>query len=225
MTSIYGLITIVDRSKSGAALRIYREHAAAVSLVIRGHGTANNEIMDMLGLDEPEKDVIFSLADASTCRRVFASLDEKMHLSRPGTGIAFTCSLSGISMAAAHAVCGNTRPQDECKEEKHMEDKQRIELIVTVVDSDSTDLVVRAAKEAGAHGGTVIKAREISSDDQEKKIFGMTVQPEKEIVLMLVPEEKKAAIFKAACAAVLEHTGEHALAFTMPVSDTAGLKL
>ena len=104
-----------------------------------------------------------------------------------------------------------------------MEDKQRIELIVTVVDSDSTDLVVRAAKEAGAHGGTVIKAREISSDDQEKKIFGMTVQPEKEIVLMLVPEEKKAAIFKAACAAVLEHTGEHALAFTMPVSDTGAV--
>lgn len=225
MMSIYGLTTIVDRSKSDAALKIYRDHAAQVNLVVRGHGTANNEIMDMLGLDEPEKDVIFSLADAQTCRAIFHSLDEKMHISRPGTGIAFTCALSGISVAANEAVAGSARPHEESKEEKHMEEKQRIELIVIVVDGDSTDLVVRAAKEAGAHGGTVVKAREISSDDQEKKIFGMTVQPEKEIVLMLVPEDQKAAIFKAACAAVFEHTCEHALAFTMPVSETAGLKL
>lgn len=225
MTSIYGLTTIVDRSKSAAALKIYREHAARVSLVVRGHGTANNEIMNMLGLDEPEKDVIFSLADAQTCREVFTSLDEKMHISRPGTGIAFTCALSGISMAAREAVTGSAHLRNESKEEKHMEEKQHIELIVIVVDSDSTDLVVHAAKEAGAHGGTVVKAREISASEQERKIFGMTVQPEKEIVLMLVPEAQKTTIFKAACAAVLEHTGEHALAFTMPVSETAGLKL
>ena len=225
MTSIYGLITIVDRSKSESALRIYRDHAAAVSLVMRGHGTANNEIMDMLGLDEPEKDVIFSLADLNTCREVFRSLDDRMHISRPGTGIAFTCALSGISMAGAEAVAGGAKSHDVSKEEKIMEDKKRIELIATVVDGDYTDLVVHAAKEAGAHGGTVIKAREISGEEHEKKIFGMTVQPEKEIVLMLVPEEDKAPIFKAVCSVVLEHTGEHALCFTMPVSETAGLKL
>lgn len=224
MTSIYGLVTIVDRSKSETALRIYRQHAAPVSFVMRGHGTANNEIMDMLGLDEPEKDVIISLADVNTCHAVFASLDEQMHISRPGTGIAFTCALSGISVAASQIVAGNVKSHDVSKEEKHMDEKKRIELIATVVDGDYTDLVVHAAKEAGAHGGTVIKAREVSGEDREQKIFGMKVQPEKEIVIMLVPEADKAPIFKAVCAAVLEHTGEHAITFSMPVSDTAGLK-
>ena len=80
-----------------------------------------------------------------------------------------------------------------------------------------------AAKAAGAHGGTVIKAREIDGDEQ-KKIFGMIVQPEKEIVLMLVRLEQKKEIVKAICAAVLEKTGEHALVYSLAVGDTVGLK-
>ena len=51
MTSICGLITIVDRGKSAAVQRIYQAHHVSASLVLRGHGTANSEIMDMLGLD------------------------------------------------------------------------------------------------------------------------------------------------------------------------------
>lgn len=222
MTSIYGLITIVDRSKSAAVLKIYREQSVPVSLVVRGHGTANNEIMDMLGLDEPQKDLVFSFADSAACRGVFSALDERMHISRPGTGIAFTFALSSISLAASGAVAGAARPDQAIKEGQHME-QQAIEMIVTVVDSGSTDVVVHAAKAAGAHGGTVVKAREIASDEQ-KKIFGITVQPEKEVVLMLVPVGNKNAIFKAICSAVLEQTGEHAFAFSLPVSETAGLK-
>ena len=100
---------------------------------------------------------------------------------------------------------------------------QPMEMIITVVDSGSTDLVVDAAKAAGAHGGTVIKAREMDGDEQ-KKIFGMIVQPEKEIVLMLVRLEQKKEIVKAICAAVLEKTGEHALVYSLAVGDTVGLK-
>ena len=147
-----------------------------------------------------------------------------MHISRPGTGIAFTCALSGISLAAADGMKSSAHAQEESKEEGTMEAKQQIEMIVAVVDGDLTDLAVQAAKEAGAHGGTVIKAREIGREEQAK-IFSITFQPEKEIVLLLVPSAIKAAVFKAVCGVVLEHTGEHAFAFSMPVSETAGLKL
>ena len=55
-------------------------------------------------------------------------------------------------------------------------------------------------------------------------IFGMIVQPEKEIVLMLERLEQKKEIVKAICAAVLEKTGEHALVYSLAVGDTVGLK-
>lgn len=224
MMSLYGLITIVDRGKTGAVQRIYQSHQIHHTLVVRGHGTANSEIMDMLGLDEPEKELMLSVATGACCRSVLEELVDKLHFDRPGTGIAFTCALTGISVAASERVQapkGLPTPIKQ-KEDTAME-AQLMEMIVTVVDSGSTDLVVAAAKEAGAHGGTVIKAREVDSEEQ-KKIFGMLVQPEREIVLMLVRAEQKKEIHKAICAAVLEKTGEHALVYSLAVGDTVGLK-
>ena len=55
MTSICGLITIVDRGKSAAVQRIYQAHHVSASLVLRGHGTANSEIMDMLWMSRRKR--------------------------------------------------------------------------------------------------------------------------------------------------------------------------
>ncbi len=222
MMSLYSLITIVDRGKTGAVQRIYQSYQIQSSLVLRGHGTANSEIMDMLGLDEPQKEVLVSVAAREICRSVMEELKDKLHFDRPGTGIAFTCPLTGISVAASERIQPPKEQTMKQKEDTVME-AQPMEMIVTVVDSGSTDLVVTAAKEAGAHGGTVIKAREVDGDEQ-KKIFGMIVQPEKEMVLMLVQSEQKKEIVKAICAAVLEKTGEHALVYSMAIGDTVGLK-
>lgn len=221
MTSICGLITIVDRGKSAAVQRIYQAHHVSASLVLRGHGTANSEIMDMLGLDEPQKEVLLSVTHRSACADIFDDLRGQLHFDKPGTGIAFTCALSGISVAASDQLPAEAENKE--KEGKAMETRP-MEMILTMVDSGSTDVVVAAAKAAGAHGGTVLKAREVAAEDQ-KKIFGITVQPEKELILMLVPADIKKDIFKAVCAAVLEQTGEHAQAFSLPVSDTVGLKM
>ena len=82
------------------------------------------------------------------------------------------------------------------------------------------DIAVKAAKEAGVRGGTVCRARDA---ELGKKIFGITVQPEKEIVFMLVRAEIRQAVMQAICAAVFRETGEHAYTFSLPVSDVVGL--
>lgn len=223
MTGICALITIVDKGKCQAVRRLYQQNQLHVSLVLRGHGTANSELMDLLGLDEPEKELLLGIAHRGRCRSVLRELAAGLHFDRPGTGIAFTCPLTGISIAASGKLHAEIEWMEDAKEEMPME-MQPMEMIVMVVDSGSTDLVVSAAKEAGAHGGTVLKAREVAGEEQ-RKIFGITVEPEKEIVLMIVPSSDKKGIFKAVCAAVLEQTGEHAFGFSVPVSDTVGLKL
>ena len=86
MTSICGLITIVDRGKSAAVQRIYQAHHVSASLVLRGHGTANSEIMDMLGLDEPQKEVLLSVTHRSACADIFDDLRGQLHFDKPGTG-------------------------------------------------------------------------------------------------------------------------------------------
>ena len=59
-----------------------------------------------------------------------------------------------------------------------------------VVNSGFGDAVMDAAKEFGARGGTIIHARGTANSESEK-LFGITIQPEKEIVIILARGENK----------------------------------
>ena len=58
-------------------------------------------------------------------------------------------------------------------------------LIVTIVRKGWGSTVLEASVNAGARGGTVLFGRGAGVNEQEK-IFGMSIEPEKEIVLTLV---------------------------------------
>ncbi|MFO7967479.1 MAG: P-II family nitrogen regulator [Archaeoglobaceae archaeon] len=70
------------------------------------------------------------------------------------------------------------------------------DLIVTIVDKGRSCLVVEASKKAGAEGGTILRGR--GTGVREKaKLFGMAIEPEKEIVLTLVPRKDSEAVLDA----------------------------
>ena len=96
------LVTIVDRGRGSAVAQVYQKHQVAVQLITHGHGTASSKIMDILGLDEPEKDIVLSLVPGALSADIFRALESELHFARPGAGIAFSLALSGIS-AAAHS--------------------------------------------------------------------------------------------------------------------------
>ena len=94
------------------------------------------------------------------------------------------------------------------------------ELIIVATSSGNTDIAVKAAKEAGVRGGTVLRAREA---ELGKKIFGITVQPEKEMVMILVPREIKDDILHALYRSVGLKTPAQGIAFSLPVDSVVGL--
>ena len=59
------------------------------------------------------------------------------------------------------------------------------EVILCIVNNGFSDFVMNVAKKYGARGGTVISGRGTAAKDAEK-FFNITIQPEKEIVLILV---------------------------------------
>lgn len=103
-----------------------------------------------------------------------------------------------------------------------MEEKQ-FEAIIVLVNTGFSDVVMDAARSEGARGGTVINARGTADKAMEKK-YGVAITPDKEVVLTVVSKDIRdnvlAAIYKAAG---LETDG-HGIAFSVPVSDVAGLK-
>jgi hypothetical protein len=67
------------------------------------------------------------------------------------------------------------------------------ELIICIVNNGFSDTVMEAAKEAGARGGTVLNARGTANKEAEA-FFHIAIQPEKEVVMILVPLNVKDAV-------------------------------
>ncbi len=96
------------------------------------------------------------------------------------------------------------------------------EVIFCIVNSGFSDEVMSAAKEFGARGGTVIRARGTASTEAEK-LFNIAIQPEKEIVMILVEKKIKNDILHALYRAVGLNTPGQGIAFSMPVESVVGL--
>jgi nitrogen regulatory protein PII len=95
-------------------------------------------------------------------------------------------------------------------------------LIVTIVRKGWGSSVLQASVTAGARGGTVLFGRGAGVHEHEK-IFGMAIEPEKEIVLTIVPEDQVDTILaEIVRAAELEAPG-HGMAFVLPVPMIVGV--
>lgn len=217
---------IVERGAGSRAASIFHAYGHQVLLAVRGHGTAGSALMDCLGLDEPEKDLVLGIASPADAFRLLRSLSREMEFHRPGRGIAFALSLTGISLAAMDILnqhhAGETGINTVHKEDSPMADAHPYELIASVIPTDLSTPVMDAARKAGCQGGTLIKAREIGTDPG-RKIFGMTLSQEKAILLILTPAGLRQSILRAICETVLRETGEHAIAIALPVDAVEGL--
>ena len=100
--------------------------------------------------------------------------------------------------------------------------KFKHEVIFCIVNAGFSDAVMDAAKQFGARGGTVIHARGTANKEAEK-LFEITVQPEKEIVMILVPTEIKNDILHALYKSVGLNTPGQGIAFSMPATEAVGL--
>ena len=94
--------------------------------------------------------------------------------------------------------------------------------IVCIVNAGFGDAVMDAAREFGAGGGTVVHARGTANPDAEK-FFGLTIQPDKEMVMILVPSAIKDDILHALYRSVGLQTPGQGIAFSLPVDGVVGL--
>ena len=96
------------------------------------------------------------------------------------------------------------------------------EVIFCVVNAGYSELVMDAAKEVGARGGTVINARGTANKEAEK-FFSITIQPEKEIVLILVPSSIKDDVLHAIYRQAGLKTAGQGIAFSLAVDEVVGI--
>ncbi|HHU29978.1 MAG TPA: P-II family nitrogen regulator [Firmicutes bacterium] len=94
--------------------------------------------------------------------------------------------------------------------------------MISIVNSGYFEQVMEAAKTAGATGGTLIHARGLGAKEAVKYL-GITIQPEKDLVLILAPREKRHAIMENMTHEVgLNTPGKGIICFSLPVNQAIG---
>lgn len=103
------LITIVDRSKTLFYLDLLEQFEVNVQMVLYGRGTANSQMLDILGLVESDKSAIISFIREDMVKSALETLNEKFIKVKNGKGVAYTIPLDSIIGVSNYQLLSNDK--------------------------------------------------------------------------------------------------------------------
>jgi len=222
MQDIYFVLTVITHQYEPQFLKFHYESGAEYLLAMPAEGTAKFEFLNLLGLEATEKSVIVSVGTKETKRRLMRNLVHQMGLDMPNAGIAVSIPMDAIGgeRALMRLLSGQTIEESE---EKSMHETP-YSLIVVIANNGCTDLVMDAARAAGASGGTVLHAKG-SGAAAAQKFFGMSIAEEKEMILIAAAKKQSIDIMKAVMHDCGSNSKAHAVCFSLPIDQIAGFNL
>lgn len=204
------------------ATLLLNEAGIPVHFKLYGIGTAPSEMLDILGLGTPDKTIMISMMPTEIANALLKTVYMELTFGIPGNGIAFTMPLSG---ANSHTIKMLTSIEEndttERKEEIIMSEIKRV-LIAAVINQGYSEDVMKAAREAGAGGGTVIHARK-DGNAETMSIWGFDIQEEKEIVLIVADTETKLDIMTSIGEKCGINTEANGMIVSLPIDSCIGI--
>ena len=188
------LIAVIEKHKCDAAMAAARKAGAPGGTVLMGRGTAQSKWLRILGLDDVEKELLYTLLPASLVRPVMNAIRIASALFRT-RGTLFPIDVLEAFRRHDSTLVAPSQTQEDTMSDNSPE-QSGYELLSVIVNHGSADQVMDAARSAGATGGTVIHARGTARPD-DASFFGITIVPEKELVMILAPKDKSARIMES----------------------------
>ena len=216
------MTSIIERSRLLPYVSLCREHNVDTGFIVLAHGTAPTEVLGYLGVSDSEKAVCFSVITGDVYRKLKKDLQRKLRIDVPGTGIAFIVPMSSIGGERELAFL--TAGQEYERGEESVMKNTAHELLVTICNQGYSEQVMDAARSAGAAGGTVIHAQGTGLQKAEK-FLGISLSSEKDVIFIVSKTKEKNGIMQAVMKNAGLETKAQAIIFSLPVTDTAGLRI
>jgi nitrogen regulatory protein PII len=231
MEGLHLVMAITDREKSDKIVSLFDDNNVATTYALMGEGTAPPEVLDYLYLSPSEKIIVFGVVTNTGIAPLIKSAKRKLYIDYPGNGIMASIPLNSVGgkrclqfIMDGQAIDLNEKKSDEVEREERMAIKTDYEMIFVIANEGYSDMIMDAARGAGAKGGTVIKGRGTGVENTEK-FLGFSIAKEKEIHLLVTPAQGRNHIMKA----IMEKAGleskAQAMVFSLPVSHAIGLKM
>jgi hypothetical protein len=218
---------ILDWDQSDKLAAILSRCNCRFYFAVKGRGTASSEVLDMLGLGSTEKAVFICLEQDQMTPVILREVSRELGFYRPGAGIAFSIPMAAVNTALLSVFKESVKKDMEKLEgENEMEENNKHfqhELIVAVVNQGFSDELMSAARTAGARGGTVLNARGLMHQGPVK-FFGISVQEEREIIMIISDRDHKVPIMQAIGKDFGVTSQAGGIIYSLPVDHTMGLK-
>jgi nitrogen regulatory protein PII len=202
------LICMVGRRRGEKIVAISKKAGSKGGTIILGRTISKNQLLQAISLADIQEDIVFILLRDEK-KAVLDSLKAETLLNKKLSGLAVVIDVSGMLSPTQDLnlkISGDTNKETETKStnEKTLEtDENKMEsgykLITVIVNDGYANDVMAAARKAGATGGTVLTARGTGTED-DVKFFGITLVPEKEMIMMVSKTENVASILAAVSA-------------------------
>ena len=225
MQGLKYLLTITKREYAEDYLDFFRSHGITNVVSLLCNGTATESTLNIMGIEKTEKVMFKSMVREECLGALFKGMLVELDIASAGNGIAVTIPVDSIGGKSSLKYFVGEEPLNK-KEKDNMTttnaEMSKSVMIITIVDKGNTDLVMDAARSAGAKGGTVVRAK--GTGAEMAKFFGVSISDEKEMVYVVARRENRDAIMKAIMEKAGGNTDAHGVIFSLPVDNVVGLK-
>ncbi len=180
------LAVIVNCGQGSKVLTISRRYGMPGGTMMLGTGTIKNRILEFFELADMRKEIVLMVSDLSQVLQAAKQLNEKFRFKKKRHGIAFVMPVGAVYGASQ---CLKNENEIQAGEKMYQS-------IIAIVERGCAESVIDAATQAGSRGGTVINARG-SGIHETSTLFAMEIEPEKEVVLIIVQKKDTDNIVKA----------------------------
>ncbi len=220
MRKIKYLIAITNRDNTEKYLDFFHRHGETKVLYSFCEGTANEKTLSYLGLANTERVMFESIIRDEDLTEIIKDFYLELDIGAFGSGLVILVPIDGVGgMSSLKYFVGEKSVE---KENEQMAQESKNVLIITVADKGNTDLIMDAAREAGASGGTVVKAK--GTGAEIAKFFGVSISEEKEMVYIVSKREDRDNIMHAIMEKAGANTDAHGVVFSLPVDKVVGIK-
>lgn len=214
------IISIINPDSLSILMDLCNQLDLPLSITMAGRGTAVQSMLDLLGIESNERRIVFTVASEEKTKKLIQAQKRHMHIGVPGHGIVIAVPIK--SVGGGKTVAFLNGETDNAAYTPSL--NYAHELIVAVCSQGCTDMVMNAARAAGARGGTVLHGKGTGAKGAPK-FYNITIAQEKEMILIVAAASQKAAIMQS----ILKKAGPDSKAgtilFSLPTTQVAGFAL
>jgi len=220
MLGLKFMSVITQREFAEQYLEFFNRHGVSGVVAKLCNGTASDHTLSALNLEKTEKVMFETMVTDDVVGDVVKGLLGEMNIGAAGNGIALFMPVNAFGgNASLRFFVGDNKV--ERKENTDMAETKSV-LIITVVNKGFTDVVMEAARGAGAGGGTVVRAK--GTGAEIAKFFGVAISEEKEMIYIVASRSGRDAIMRAIMEKAGAKTDAHGVIFSLPVDGVVGIR-